>query len=371
MSQVRTLIMRQARWIGIVAQTCAMAIVVAGSGCGNSGSVACDPQKDVNCNASTDGSTKKDLEDDQSVTVCTTGCVKDNTCMLGTTVEACGNNGSFCQTCGRGQSCVSGFCTQDQSSCNATTCPFGCCNGLNQCIPYLQQSNSVCGTGGSYCSTCSTVSGTGLCQQGKCTSTTTCNSTSCPSGCCHATTGACMAYNVQFEDLCGTNGQTCAQCGSGNSCTLGVCSGDQSPKWAIKVVSAVLNNTLKWDDGDGVPDPFVKITINKTKNEKQSDHKSNTYDPTYNQEVITATELELTHSSGITIEVRDHDSGIGPLPASDDSIAICPVKYLTLGDLQAGSMTLGPCSASQDEINKKGVEAQEAVKQVLIEFFKK
>jgi hypothetical protein len=57
--------------------------------------------------------------------------------------------------------------------CDASTCPHGCCSTVGptagECIPYKEQSNAACGTGGQVCSACPTTVGVGAtCSAGAC-----------------------------------------------------------------------------------------------------------------------------------------------------------------------------------------------------------
>lgn len=81
-------------------------------------------------------------------------------CLPGTTSGACGTSGATCATCTSAQVCNG---TQCVATCNASTCPTGCCQG-DVCLSGT--STSACGAGGNACVMCA---GTQSCSAGNCT----------------------------------------------------------------------------------------------------------------------------------------------------------------------------------------------------------
>ncbi len=102
--------------------------------------------------------------------------------------------------CGAGQRCANGKC-----SCDATSCPSGCCAG-DTCV--TPTTNAQCGAAGAACVACATGN---VCDAGKCV----CNATSCPNGCCDAS-GVCQSGTSNAS--CGKNGVACAACTGGKAC---------------------------------------------------------------------------------------------------------------------------------------------------------
>jgi len=99
-------------------------------------------------------------------------------------------------------------------TCSPTTCPSGCCNNSNVCVPYATQDNTTCGAGGATCAACPadntcTKSGSGCQYQ--------CSPTSCPSGCCNSS-NVCVPYASQNNTTCGGGGATCAACPNDRIC---------------------------------------------------------------------------------------------------------------------------------------------------------
>ncbi|MEW5742524.1 MAG: choice-of-anchor D domain-containing protein, partial [Myxococcota bacterium] len=146
------------------------------------------------------------------------GCCAGGMCLSTSqqTAAQCGSSGAMCVACPSGQVCSNGACV-NASTCDATSCASGCCVGP-LCLPYAQQNQAVCGTAGVTCQAC--ASGT-TCSMGQCTSTGTCNASTCPMGCCSG--NLCVPWASQSAASCGTSGAACTMCASGNSCVNGVC----------------------------------------------------------------------------------------------------------------------------------------------------
>ncbi len=165
-------------------------------------------------------------------TSCPSGCCASGVC-LAPSLTACGTGGATCATCdpatadtcanggcacGGGAPCVPGQrCQSGQCVCDATSCPDGCCDGVQCQIGQL----SACGTSGGACQACDAevadncasggcacgvgpaCEGGQRCLAGACV----CDSVSCPGGCCDGTT--CQAKSI---NTCGVNGSTCVAC---------------------------------------------------------------------------------------------------------------------------------------------------------------
>lgn len=97
---------------------------------------------------------------------------------------ACGNNGSVCLACGAGQSCVNGACLG---------MPVG--GGAGGGVPVGGGGGGPVGGGGGSCSGCT------------------------------LSNGLCVQAGFTGPSACGANGSACLMCGTGQSCTNGVCVG--------------------------------------------------------------------------------------------------------------------------------------------------
>jgi len=134
-------------------------------------------------------------------------CDSNNTCQTGLTAQACGKNGARCVSCGT-QQCIS-------QACGACA---GCIDGSGACQAGNQ--NTACGTGGVLCVTCT---GALVCTPnagGARCAAPTCSPATCPNGCCQ--NGTCV--NPPTAAACGTSGNACTQCPSGENCISGQCS---------------------------------------------------------------------------------------------------------------------------------------------------
>jgi hypothetical protein len=135
-----------------------------------------------------------------SPATCPAGCCQAGVCLPGTSGAACGSGGTTCEVC-------PGACTNRrcESGCGPATCP-GCCQA-GTCR--TGDTTSACGTGGGACVNCG--AGSRCMPQGGdagvCVVTSTCNATSCPNGCCDGTT-----CRPPTEATCGLGGATCASC---------------------------------------------------------------------------------------------------------------------------------------------------------------
>lgn len=93
-------------------------------------------------------------------------CSADNVCtpLNETDPDACGSSGAACVECSGSETCSNGQCNQvsqpdsgtdagtDGGSCNATTCPNGCCDLNGACRAGASVTN--CGGGGNACTAC-------------------------------------------------------------------------------------------------------------------------------------------------------------------------------------------------------------------------
>ena len=84
---------------------------------------------------------------------CNGCCLNGTTCMPGMNETACGLGGTACQTCGANEQCLAGVCQAKKPTCNATTCPDGCCDSVSgNCIK--PPTAAACGMAGSACKVC-------------------------------------------------------------------------------------------------------------------------------------------------------------------------------------------------------------------------
>jgi hypothetical protein len=82
-------------------------------------------------------------------------------------------------------------------------------------VLYASESPAQCGTAGATCSPCSN----GLCD--KASGTCSCDATTCPDGCCSGgVTGTCEAYSSMTVTSCGAGGAACSSC-TGGCCSAG------------------------------------------------------------------------------------------------------------------------------------------------------
>lgn len=147
-------------------------------------------------------------------TSCPTGCCSGTgQCVTATGGAQCGTAGAACVSCMSGQSCVAGACT---------ACA-GCIDGATGgCVPGT--SSAACGKAGDFCVACDGVSNQ-ICVNQVCAAAPTCNGATCPDGCCDGVT--CIARTAFTNAQCGTGvpGSACTSCQSGQVCsvTIGTC----------------------------------------------------------------------------------------------------------------------------------------------------
>jgi hypothetical protein len=168
---------------------------------------------------------------------CNGCCTANQTiCVPGTTRQACGSGGAPCATCSGQQVCHNaqcctpncagkqcgpdgcggscGNCQQGQRCqngqcvCDAQSCASGCCDAIAVCQPGT--ANQACGTGGNRCATCGSGQG---CINRTCA---VCNAATCPQGCC-AANNTCQPGNT-FQNCGGPGGERCAACSNTQTC---------------------------------------------------------------------------------------------------------------------------------------------------------
>jgi hypothetical protein len=150
------------------------------------------------------------------------GCCEGSQCLVGTTLNACGQMGAACTDCATtGQSCVAspgsagGSCQTAATPpmCNAQTCASGCCDTANTC--HRGTGNVHCGAGGGACQDCTTTND--VCTNQICVAPPP----PCPNGCttCCDTAGTCLPGNADTQ--CGSSGTQCVDC----TTSMQVCSG--------------------------------------------------------------------------------------------------------------------------------------------------
>ncbi|MEM9068729.1 MAG: hypothetical protein AAGE52_09490 [Myxococcota bacterium] len=145
------------------------------------------------------------------------GLSADGRCMTCDPTRSDGCNGGLCgcgggDQCDVGQACVGGLCT-----CNAESCPMGCCAG-NVCVA---ASVSSCGTGGAMCASCDAASD--RCADGACGCG---DGPSCgPGETCEGGTCTCGGRTCRSGETCVAGSCLCggASCGPGQRCIGGMC----------------------------------------------------------------------------------------------------------------------------------------------------
>jgi plastocyanin len=193
--------------------------------CGSTGTAACLPGQQCIGNSC-----------QCNPTSCPTGCCAGNACQT-PDVNNCGTAGAQCMPCDlrsdtcttggqcvcgttggacpSGQECVGGACT-----CDATSCPNGCCDGSNNC--HSPGNFITCGKFGSLCVGCSSISADQCNINGQCS----CGPTAgvCPAGAqCNSSQCFCGGSTTPITsdpNNCGTCGNVCP---AGSTCQNGSC----------------------------------------------------------------------------------------------------------------------------------------------------
>jgi hypothetical protein len=168
-----------------------------------------------------DGSAGKGAGQDGGITdgsACS-GCVHrtSGSCYPGTDIEYCGTSGDICDTCTSDQSCIRGECTSETGDGGACSGCLGTTSGI--CYPGTDVYH--CGTGGELCNTCTTGQ---WCANGECIGGTTDGGITdggvC-SGCVGTTSGICYPGTEVYH--CGTGGELCNTCTNVQSCIHNQC----------------------------------------------------------------------------------------------------------------------------------------------------
>jgi hypothetical protein len=256
------------------------------------------------------------------------GCCEGDQCKTGTSTTACGKSGAPCKKCGTGESCAQGLCT---TVCSSSTCT-GCC-ASNLCKPGTEL--AACGKAGGACQSC-TVGQT--CESGTCNSPTTCNSATCPTGCCKNN----LCQTGTSDLACGKGGQACAICPIEKICVSQKCALDPGWWWDVTLVRVEVDSGTSWDlaPTDPKPDVFVELSVGtQTKSSKVV---YNSYTPLFNEYLLTDTAKNLT--STITIRVWDSDTG-----DPNDLIGECVDTFYDF-ELEDGSSKLYYCDVGTDLI---------------------
>ncbi len=152
-----------------------------------------------------------------NASTCPKGCCNaSNECLNGAAVDACGTGGEACQNCQ-----AEGFefcyettqaCGNAVNNCGPTNCK-GCCVG-GVCLAGTDPTQ--CGVGGGACTNCQSQGAT--CNGGQC-STASCAPGNC-NGCCEGNT--CVGGTT--SNACGFGGQPCQNCqASGGTCQGQTC----------------------------------------------------------------------------------------------------------------------------------------------------
>ncbi len=132
-----------------------------------------------------------------------------------------GTCGSITNTCGEIVECGSCACTPSCGACH--TCQERP-NTPGACVIDAAQRDLPCGDQGQVCH----ADGACACDANSCAAGQRCHGTacicdggSCAAGCC--TDGACVEAAAQSDSQCGTDGDACTACGTGETCCQGQC----------------------------------------------------------------------------------------------------------------------------------------------------
>ncbi|MCB9558226.1 MAG: hypothetical protein H6707_19070 [Deltaproteobacteria bacterium] len=154
---------------------------------------------------------------------CCKGCRSGSSCVVGTSLGACGSGGGVCASCSTTNpckiaKCESGGCAYQDKPTSTTcsdagksgfcaqggVCCTGCIDLAGTCHPGT--TIALCGIGGKTCSQCTT---TAECKDASCSASGSCTTTSVPTG------GACTKNNLPGK--CYSN-QCCTGCWDGTIC---------------------------------------------------------------------------------------------------------------------------------------------------------
>jgi hypothetical protein len=96
------------------------------------------------------------------------------------------------------------------ATCDTTSCPSGCCDGAT-CVAIADQSPQACGSGGNACGTCASGQ---ACSNGSCS----CGGAKC-AGCCQGS----QCVTATSSQACGSGGAQCSMCVAGQECAASGC----------------------------------------------------------------------------------------------------------------------------------------------------
>lgn len=226
---------------------------------------------------------------------CPDGCCDGDGVCFGTndagaqSPQACGIGGVTCQECTSTMTCVMGQCrlatngggmggmggsggtggmaggtagagggtggsggggiTGDGGTCNATTCPSGCCNAAGGCVAPAQQNFTRCGSEGVMCQGCPSGQSCSAKTDGGVGNA--CGIPNCSA--CLDTAGNCRTDKMTMTDsnYCGAAGSVCARCDTANGqmCQAGRCVGTSQSCNASNCDGCCAGNTCVRADG--------------------------------------------------------------------------------------------------------------------------
>src|SRR6185503_3134876 len=121
----------------------------------------------------------------------------------------------------------------------------------------------------------------------------TCNAMTCPGGCCMGTT----CVTNQTDQRCGTAGAACAPCGACFQCSnAGTCTVDNAARWDLICASATLAGTKSWDPATPetpLPDPYCRLAVDSVLR-GTTNTKNETLMPVWNQSITDGIPLTTT-----------------------------------------------------------------------------
>jgi hypothetical protein len=186
------------------------------------------------------------------------------------------------------------------SGCNSSSCS-GCCLG-DICTSGLAA--NACGTGGMACSVCQ---GQQLCTAGFCAAKT-CDATSCPSGCCSADN---TCQQGDSASACGDGGGACTACASGEQCTNNSCAVKDPGLKTYTVIAEKANvtNAGVVFCNSTMTDTLCDVYLNAKSGSESANTKTinNSMHPQWNKTLFQIKGTEL--KAGVTIKVYDDDPG--------------------------------------------------------------
>lgn len=286
---------------------------------------------------------------------CNGGCCAGGKCQAGTVDLACGKGGVACVDCkAAGKTCeaASQTCKGTTPSCSATTCAAGCCQG-GACM--AGNTDSACGKGGASCADCKAAgktcdSATSACSSGP----TTCDATSCPLGCCQG--GGCKMGTT--ESACGQGGAPCASCMAWEICGNGTCKLSTMSKWQVTLVSATVNKAKTWDSwaigSYRNPDLYAGLSLASPSCSssgvfKCTPTKANTHSASWNHSLGTMLGL-LLKSPCLMVADEDSTTSGAPCPTGFEAIGVC-APTITPADLVQGGVKIYSCPNPKDGKN--------------------